>query len=379
MKHFCTTSVLFFVITLGQLLAQNTTPKQGDWLWRADDGNEANASSFGFTDPIEISDVNNIRLRVEMYDTHSGYLSDTFTMYLCYSTDGGSHWLQVKNTASAPNNQPFTLSPSDNFNNKDWATESLLGGNSYGYMIESSESFQYTLNQGASSEFEFCIKPSQYIATNATYHFALYVIGTGVLTPFNQYPYLTTGSTLPVELISFTSRNVDAGIRLNWETATEINNYGFEVEKKSNGSWEKIGFVEGSGNSNSIKNYSYTDKAVSGNLSYRLKQIDFDGSFKYSKEIEASVKLPAQFSLDQNYPNPFNPATSISYQLPNDEKVVLKIYNILGSEVTTLVNENQSAGNHKVTFDASGLSSGIYFYSIQAGSFSQTRKMILNK
>jgi len=196
---------------------------------------------------------------------------------------------------------------------------------------------------------------------------------------------------LPVELSAFNASIIENGVQLNWQTATEVNNYGFEIERANAGTsldlslhWETIGFVEGHGNSNSPKEYSFIDESVhNGTFSYRLKQIDIDGNFEYSEiisvETHRGVSLPTEFALEQNYPNPFNPATSIEYSVQSSEFVSLKVYDILGTEVATLVNEKKEAGKYRVNFDASILSSGLYIYKIQAGSFNQVRKMMLLK
>ncbi|MEE9430028.1 MAG: T9SS type A sorting domain-containing protein [Melioribacteraceae bacterium] len=206
----------------------------------------------------------------------------------------------------------------------------------------------------------------------------------------------TSDAPLPVELTTFTASIVNNNVELNWETATEINNYGFEVERQyqessiknqdKNQSWETLVFIEGNGNSNSPKYYLYNDKSVSsGKYNYRLKQIDIDGTFSYSIIVEADLGLPSVFSLEQNYPNPFNPSTIISYSIPNVaaessmRNVTLKIYDVLGNEISTLVNKDQPSGNYKVNFDASELSNGVYIYKIQSGSFVATKKMILLK
>ena len=191
---------------------------------------------------------------------------------------------------------------------------------------------------------------------------------------------------LPVELTTFTALMVDNDVKLNWETATEVNNYGFEVERKilkqvQNDSWEKVGFVEGHGNSNSPKFYSYTDNTIeaSGKYNYRLKQIDIDGTFEYSDIVEANLGTPEQFELDQNFPNPFNPTTSIRFNLPTDSNVKLNVFNVLGEEVAELLNENIIAGYHSVDFNASHLNSGIYFYKLETNIYTQIRKMMLVK
>jgi len=210
---------------------------------------------------------------------------------------------------------------------------------------------------------------------------------------------INIGGALPVELITFTASVSNEKVTLNWNTATEVNNYGFEIERYAQSAdrkgWETLGFIEGAGNSNSPKEYSFTDNttAASTPLSYRLKQIDLDGSFKYSNEIEVNVEnLPTEFALEQNYPNPFNPVTTIKYAIPTPPTssplvkgrtevgfVTLKVFNLLGQEVATLVNTQQPAGNYEVKFDASNLSSGIYLYKLQAGDFSSVKKLILMK
>ena len=185
----------------------------------------------------------------------------------------------------------------------------------------------------------------------------------------------------PVELASFTANVNEGNVTLNWLTASETNNQGFDIERKSSASkFEKIGFISGIGTSTESHSYTFTDKNVeTGNYSYRLKQLDYDGTFEYSNEINVDVTVPLEFALDQNYPNPFNPSTTISYSIPVKSRVTLKIFNALGKEIITLVNEEKSEGNYDVKFDASGIPSGIYFYKLNAGEFSSTKKMILLK
>lgn len=193
------------------------------------------------------------------------------------------------------------------------------------------------------------------------------------------------GSPVPVELETFNAKLSGKVVELNWQTATEVNNYGFLVErlpKSSNTNvWETIGFVEGHGNSNSPKNYSFTDHTISktGKYSYRLKQTDIDGKFEYSSIIEMTVSIQIKFALFQNYPNPFNPTTNISFTLPNDSNLRLTIINVLGQEIKELINGNKKAGFHNYTFDASSLSNGIYYYRIESELFTETKSMILIK
>jgi hypothetical protein len=186
---------------------------------------------------------------------------------------------------------------------------------------------------------------------------------------------------LPVELESFTAEARSSKVILNWQTATEVNNYGFEIHRQAeDNEWITLGFVEGHGNSNSPKTYSFTDSYPTGGskFMYRLKQIDNDGQFEYSDIVEVEF-VPTEFTLHQNYPNPFNPSTVIKYAVPEDARVTIVIYDVLGSQIAELVNGDVAAGNHEVTFEGSDLASGIYFYRLTAGSFSQINKMLLMK
>ncbi len=191
-----------------------------------------------------------------------------------------------------------------------------------------------------------------------------------------------TLEVIPVELTSFTSSVNGNVVNLNWSTATELNNRGFEIERSDDkSSWYRIAFVNGKGTSSEPQVYTYSDTwtgSPSTMLYYRLKQIDYDGSYTYSDVVVAEI-APSSFSLSQNYPNPFNPTTSINYQLAVNSFVTLKVYDVLGNEVASLVNEQKPAGEYKVDFDASGLGSGFYFYVLKAGNFVQSRKMLLLK
>ncbi|MBK7629278.1 MAG: DUF4397 domain-containing protein [Ignavibacteriales bacterium] len=185
---------------------------------------------------------------------------------------------------------------------------------------------------------------------------------------------------VPVELSAFTANVKGSDVSLSWSTATETNNNGFEIQRKSGESFVSIGFVRGKGTTTEIQNYSFTDsKLPVGSYSYRLKQVDFDGSFEYSNILNVDLTAPSVFALEQNYPNPFNPSTIISYSIPQNSFVTIKVYDILGNEVSTLVNQTQSAGKYDLRFDASSLSNGVYLYSIKTDNFSSTKKMILMK
>ena len=186
---------------------------------------------------------------------------------------------------------------------------------------------------------------------------------------------------LPVELSGFSAIVLsEKEVMLKWTTETEVSNYGFEIQRRIFGDieWTRIGFVAGNGNSNSPKNYSFTDgHPVNGSrFDYRLKQIDTDGNYEFSNVIEAEI-VPGEYVLNQNYPNPFNPVTKITYQISKESKVVIKVYDILGTETATLVDEIKSPGYYEVEFNGINLTSGTYIYRMTAGDFVEVKKMIL--
>lgn len=190
---------------------------------------------------------------------------------------------------------------------------------------------------------------------------------------------------IPVEFTGFTASVTNNKVHLQWRTSTEVNNQGFEIERASLSAmpgqgWEKIGFVPGFGTTTEPKSYSFKDiDVMNGLYKYRLKQIDFNGSFEYSDVVEVQINIPDKFVLEQNYPNPFNPSTTIKYQIPNTGFVTLKIFDVLGNEVATLVNEEKPSGEYEVEFGAEELSGGIYFYVLKTGSFKSVKKMIFLK
>ncbi|MBZ0199877.1 MAG: T9SS type A sorting domain-containing protein [Ignavibacteriaceae bacterium] len=190
-------------------------------------------------------------------------------------------------------------------------------------------------------------------------------------------------SILPVELSSFTAVSLNNKIQINWETATEINNYGFEIERKAVGenNWTLAGFKKGAGSSTESTKYTFVDESFSQpgvKLQYRLKQIDFNGAFTYFDAVEVEL-APVEMMLEQNYPNPFNPTTTISFSLPHKENVSLKVFNTMGEEVASLSNGSMEAGSHNINFNSHNLASGLYFYTLTAGNKTQSKKMLLLK
>ncbi|QOJ27398.1 MAG: lamin tail domain-containing protein [Ignavibacteriales bacterium] len=216
---------------------------------------------------------------------------------------------------------------------------------------------------------------------------------------FSEFIFSSPDQPLPVELVSFTAKVKSSEVHLQWETATEVNNYGFEVERSNavetihasstqGRTWQKIGFVEGNGNSNSPKSYSFTDRnASAGKYIYRLKQVDTDGAFDYSDEVAVDLGTPAQFSLSQNYPNPFNPSTLVQYAVPVQSVVVLEIYDITGTRVAQPVNALHEPGSYSALFNLTdlNLASGTYILRLKASDmtgnmlYSASNKMLLLK
>jgi hypothetical protein len=197
---------------------------------------------------------------------------------------------------------------------------------------------------------------------------------------------MTIDNAVPVELVAFNAEIVDGNVVLNWSTATEINNNGFQIERSihslqsSVSNWESKGFVSGKGTTTEKTFYSFKDKNEKpGTYLYRLKQVDFDGTFSYSNEVEIEVTGPKEFALYQNYPNPFNPSTTIKFALLVKTNLTLNVYNTLGEKVAEIFKGEMEEGYHEIMFNASGLSSGIYFYKIESENFNSTKKMTLIK
>jgi hypothetical protein len=274
------------------------------------------------------------RIDVVWLDTRDNSVSNISALYYSNSTDGGATW-------------SINERLSDYFDSHlGWPNQNKMGD--YFDMVSD--------NNGAS------------LAWAATFNGEQDV----------YYSYIADTTIIPVELVSFSASVAANIVTLNWSTATELNNQGFEIERNSNiTDWRTIGFRDGKGTTTEPQTYSYLDENLSTGISqYRLKQIDFNGDFEYSDIVEIEI-APSVFSLSQNYPNPFNPSTAINYQLPANSFVTLKIYDVLGNQVAALVNEQKPAGVYEVEFNASEFGSGVYFYRLQAGIFVETKKMVL--
>jgi photosystem II stability/assembly factor-like uncharacterized protein len=285
--------------------------------------------------------------------------------YIYRTTNGGANWEEVLNTANI--RDVFMVN-----SNLAFAVGTAQIGN---------ESRIYRTTNGGNNWEEQVLNPVSSVLYSVFFinEYVGAAVGNG------GRIYWTIDGGTPVELTSFEASVIVNDVILNWTTATEINNQGFEVERSQktevgSQNWETIGFVPGFGTTTEPKSYSFSDNDLSsGKYSYRLKQIDFDGSFEYLQEIEVDVFSPMEFVLYQNYPNPFNPTTIISWQSPVGSHQSLMVYDILGNEVATLVDEYKPAGKYEIEFNASGLTSGVFFYKLQMESFVQIRKMILIK
>lgn len=185
--------------------------------------------------------------------------------------------------------------------------------------------------------------------------------------------------TVPVELVSFTGKVVAKDARLEWKTATEVNNHGFSIERSTNGVWSTIGFVPGAGTSNVPHNYFYGDNSVAvGSYAYRLKQIDNDGAIRYSEEIVLKIEVVLnKVSLEQNYPNPFNPSTIIKYSIPKETKIQIVVFDLIGREIEVLVDATQHAGVHQIIFDARSIPSGMYYYRLITSEYTETKRLVV--
>ena len=286
--------------------------------------------------------------------------SDTWTGQLDFTTAPTNGHTFIVEIGSSSDGSDFTAGGPD----------ATITGNG------SSTSFAFVTDASA-----FTVTTGNYLALKITSNDAEYSIRTGGAWSYLSSPENSESYTLPVELSAFTANVSNRIVTLNWQTKTEVNNYGFEIERRVESDWKKIGFVKGNGNSNSPKSYYYEDDLAHvpafDHLQYRLKQIDLDGKYEYSPEVKVSLNIQLDYSLEQNFPNPFNPTTKIVFSIPNADNVKIKVFDILGRKVATLLNERKQAGTYSVEFNAGNLSSGIYFYEIISGNYSDIKKMIL--
>lgn len=308
--------------------------------------------------------------KVRMYDQNVGVIVGAtgffaFNPFVFKTTDGGETW----------NDMNFSFFTTDKLYDVDFRTASdlVVVGNNGGVFHTSDNGASWTqFNLGLANFFSGQMLGVDFSGPNEV------VVGGAA----SQLIKVELNNVVPVELVSFSCEVNYPSVKLHWVTATELNNQGFEVERKTSESdqWQKIGSVNGRGTTTTPSEYYFNDENLtSGKYNYRIKQIDFDGSFEYSEVITADLSTPSAFELGQNYPNPFNPSTRITYSIPKSSFVTLKVYDILGNEIATLVNQTQDAGNYNVSFNAENLSNGIYIYSLNADNFTDVKKMILMK
>ncbi|TRZ64533.1 T9SS C-terminal target domain-containing protein [bacterium] len=309
---------------------------------------------------VETANKNNI------YACYSGY-NASGNSHVWYSSNQGTNWTNISGNLPNVPVHSLVVDPTA----VDLPGQTLYIGTETGIYITSNRGTNWAIYNSGMPPYEPVSELVIQSGTNQLYAFS-YGGGT-----------FSADSPLPVELISFTSSVDKNSVELRWVTAKEINNKGFAIERTISGveDWKQIAFVDGKGNSNSPVSYSYTDYRVQkGAYKYRLKQIDYNGNFQYLVlNGDVVIGAPFKFSVSQNYPNPFNPTTKIDFNLPFDGQVSVKLYDVTGREIKALLNENKTAGYYTVAFDATGFSSGIYFYHIKSGKFSDVKRMIILK
>ena len=335
------------------------------------------------TDPSEINPVRTLKVSTANPNVViAGLFMNTATLLggFYVSTDAGANWVQKNNGLPATQGmliRSAAIRPL--FDNQFYLGLDRSTSLDIGVYRTTDGGNTWTDFNGGAMLNTYTIRA---LVFNSTGNHTLYAgcastVGAGVY----QYEF----SFIPVELVSFSAEVYSNNVVLSWFTATETNNHGFEILRSLNDGtnvWESIGFVTGSGNSTEFQNYSFTDVDVPvGNYLYRLKQLDYSGNYNLLKIIEVNVLPPDKYVLMQNYPNPFNPNTRIGFSVPTSGHTVLRVSDVIGNIVATLLDEVIPAGSYELNFDASStddwLSSGVYFYTLQAGDFSVTRKMML--
>ncbi|GAB1349263.1 hypothetical protein MASR1M107_14770 [Ignavibacteriales bacterium] len=319
------------------------------------------------TTPIAVGN----QFKIEMKDAMNGIILDVVAATPLYyrTTDGGANWTP--------------LLPTGNFFDGDFC---YVPGTLNAYVSTGSATgftgVSYSLDNGSTW--------TDFSGTLGVQHLAVSFFDntTGWAGAFNTsatvggiYKFNGQVDPVPVELTSFTANASQSSVVLVWETATEVNNYGFEIERSfDNTNFSTLGFVKGKGSTTEKQIYSFTDQtSLTGKTYYRLRQVDFDGRFEYSEVISVENTIPESFSLNQNFPNPFNPSTRIQFSIPQETQVELAIYDATGKLVENLVSEVKAAGYHEVIWNATNNASGIYFAQIKAGKFVKNIKMTLMK
>ncbi len=353
--------------------------------------------------PVTACDTSQSPFRGNIYINWSDQSNGTGNtdVFLSKSTDGGNTWSAVKkvNDDNTTRHQFFTWMTIDQTtgvlyfvfydrrNTSNNLTDVYVARSTDGG--ETFDNFKVSESSFNPSSSIFFGDYTNIAAMNKMVYPIWMRLDTGTLTVWSAI-INDSSAIIPVELSSFTANVIEEKVQLAWQTSSESNNQGFEIQRSLTPTpslregalenWTTIGFVDGKGTTTETSDYDFIDEPTeSGLFSYRLKQINFDGSFEYSSEVDVNFIVADDFRLSQNYPNPFNPNTTIEYQIPQSSFVTIKVYDALGKEVVTLVNEEVPAGIHEVNFEPRNLTSGLYLYKIRAGSFEQTRKMLLLK
>ena len=343
--------------------------------------------------PITMCDISNSPYQGNIYIGWSDQRNGTSNtdVFIVKSTDGGNTWsspLKVNDDATT-RHQFFTWMTIDQSTGHIWAVfydrRNTTGDATDVYVAKSTD--------GGDTFENFKVSESSFTPASWVF-FGDYIniaANNGKIIPIWMradvsnlsvwVAHVTDSTTVPVELNNFSASQNRGEVLLSWETSTEINNQNFEVQRSTaNSDFHTIGVVNGNGTSTENHIYSYTDKLLSkGIYNYRLKQVDYNGSFKYSKTLVINYSGVKDFTLYQNYPNPFNPTTTIGYELPEAGYVSLKVYDVLGNEVALVDEGFKQPGLHESVFDGRNLSSGIYVYSIQTGNKIQNKNMIILK
>ncbi len=361
----------------------NSTNELGFALERKT-GDSASVAPFSVIDSAAANVVSYVDTSVVEFTTYT-YRMRAFNQFITSAYSNVSAVTTALFSVPAPTNLLAILSPADSHNVKlTWVDNSP---NEVGFAVERKTGDSLSLAPFTSIALLLANTTSYEdtsVADTTKYTYRIYAFKIGVVSNYSNLAQVIT--PVPVELTAFTANVVNGLVQLDWETATEINNAGFTVQRsKDNNKFIDLAFIKGKGTITTQSAYSYSDKsALSGKYSYRLKQVDFDGSVTLTKSVSVDLGLPKDYALEQNYPNPFNPSTTIRFALPINADVTINLYNTLGQEVATIFNADLEAGIHETVFNASNLSSGVYFYMLKVqgangSNFTSTKRMILMK
>lgn len=344
----------------------------GNTTWfTTNKGRVFKSTDKGLTWTVATTPAGNNQIDVRFRDANYGIVMNPSNGMTWKSTDGGSTWALNSVTSGFFYTNDYVFIPGTS--NAMVSTGAATGASGV----------SYSLNGGSVWTDFTGTTGTQYLATGFLNNFTGWAGGFNTSATVGGM-YKFTGfvdPTIPVEFTSFSAQTSENSVTLSWATATETNNYGFEVQRSTdNKNFVSLGFVQGKGTTTVPQSYIFTDRTdIKAKIYYRLKQIDLDGKFNLSKVIEVDANLPTQFSLSQNYPNPFNPSTAINFSVPQAADVNITVYNTSGEAVATIANGVFEPGFHQVVWNAQGITSGVYFYTIKAGNFTETKKLMLMK